>query len=290
MKPYDETVQLDSVLPFRNHVVISGRRGGSEKIWVAANRNLAEWREIGVPEEVYSIWCGDNYEYDSDTFRYVYSSFITPKTWIDYNLNDHTSKTLKVQEVPGYDITKYVTRRLFAPARDGTSIPLSIVHLASISLPDGGSTSSQPLPCILYGYGSYGHCVDPVFDYKRTALLDRGVVYVVAHVRGGGEMGKHWYEDQGKYLTKMNTFNDFGDCAQHLISTGITSSQKLCGIGRSAGGLLMGAVANMFPHLFKVLVADVPFVDAVNTMSDPTIPLTGKILKPFFVIFYICDF
>jgi oligopeptidase B len=129
-------------------------------------------------------------------------------------------------------------------------------------------------PLILYGYGSYGACIDPTFDFKRIALLDRGVVFVIAHIRGGGEMGRSWYEDQGKYLTKLNTFTDFADCSKDLVRRGITTHDRIAVIGRSAGGLLIGAVLNMFPSLFKLGVADVPFVDVITTMSDPTIPLT----------------
>ena len=155
-----------------------------------------------------------------------------------------------------------------ATASDGTKIPISMVFRKDTD------PRNACCPLLLYGYGSYGACMDPTFDFKRSALLDRGIVYAIAHIRGGGEMGRYWYEDEGKYLTKMNTFTDFGDCAKFLISAGISSADKMATIGRSAGGLLMGAMTNMYPDLFKAIVADVPFVDLMNTMCDPTIPLT----------------
>jgi oligopeptidase B len=225
--------------------------------------------------------------FDARKIRLCYSSLITPKTWFDYDFESKTKSILKVQDVPLYDKSQYVTKRLYASAKDGRQIPLSVVHHKNVKLPTSTllpttattaisitSKSTTPVPTILYGYGSYGHSIDPAFDYKRVPLLDRGVVYVIGHIRGGGEMGRSWYEDEGKYLTKMNTFTDFGACAEMLINSGITSNQHLAIVGRSAGGLLVGATVNMFPNLFKAAVADVPFVDALNTMADPNIPLT----------------
>lgn len=182
---------------------------------------------------------------------------------------------MKEQEVPLYDKDSYATCRLHAIASDGTRIPMSIVYNKHKSR--CGADITHPIeksPLILYGYGSYGVCIDPVFDYKRITLLDRGVIYCIAHIRGGGEMGRHWYEDEGKYLTKMNTFTDFASCLKHLAAEGISDATMTACVGRSAGGLLIGGVLNMYPNLFKVGIADVPFVDAITTMSDPTIPLT----------------
>lgn len=289
VKAYESNIQIDDVLPFAQYTAITGRSDGLEKIWIAKNSDLSTWSVVSTEESVYSLWCGDNYVFDEKKIRLCYSSLITPKTWFDYEMDTKVKTILKVQEVPGYDKSQYVTKRLYAPAKDGRQIPLSVVHhkkvklTSSTVLPTTATTAisitskkgaDSPVPTILYGYGSYGHSIDPVFDYKRIPLLDRGVVYVIAHIRGGGEMGRSWYEDEGKYLTKMNTFTDFGASAEMLINSGITSNQHLAIVGRSAGGLLVGATVNMFPSLFKAAVADVPFVDALNTMSDPTIPLT----------------
>lgn len=288
VKAYDNNIQIDDVLPFASYTAIVGRADGLEKVWIAKNSDLSTWNVVSTEESVYSLWCGDNYIFDAKKIRLVYSSLITPKTWFDYDLDSKTKTILKIQDVPSYDKSQYVTKRLYACAKDGRQIPLSIVHHKKVELPTStvlrttattsititSKSTSAPIPTILYGYGSYGHSIDPVFDYKRIPLLDRGCVYVIAHIRGGGEMGRSWYEDEGKYLSKMNTFTDFGACAKMLIDTGITSNQNLCIVGRSAGGLLVGATVNLFPSLFKAAVADVPFVDALNTMSDPNIPLT----------------
>ena len=198
---------------------------------------------------------------------------------------------IKTTEVPHYDASQYASTRMMIPTRDGRSVPISLVYNKkytpfadecingdSSARSDRSSSSDDGKyicrPTILYGYGSYGSCMDPSFDYKKLAILDQGVVYCIAHIRGGGEMGRHWYEDEGKYLSKLNTFNDFADVAKELIRRNMTSEQQLCGVGRSAGGLLIGATANMNPHLFKCLVLDVPFVDVMTTMADPSIPLT----------------
>eukprot|EP01036_Dinobryon_divergens_P029792 gene29792-38937_t len=236
---------------------------------------MAVWREVRFAEEAFSLWSQDNYEFDSQFLRLGYSSLVTPKQVLDYDMKEDKFIVRKQQEVPGYDPSLYESRRTLAVSRDavGTLIPISLVYKKD---PHGSSDAVRPL--LLYGYGSYGVCIDPSFDFKRTALLDRGVVYAIAHVRGGGDgpLGQGvWYEEQGKYLQKMNTFVDFADCAIHLIETEkLTAADRIAAVGRSAGGLLVGAVANMFPSLFKAVVADVPFVDVTNTMSDPTIPLT----------------
>jgi oligopeptidase B len=197
-----------------------------------------------------------------------YSSLLSPKQVLDLDLSSGKVTVLKEQLVPGYVKENYRCKRLEATASDGTKIPISMVHHKDYD------PSRGPLPTVLYGYGSYGACNDPTFDFKRSTLLDKGIVYAIAHIRGGGEMGRTWYEDEGKYLNKMNTFTDFANCAQFLIDQKMTKSSMLAAIGRSAGGLLMGAMANLYPYLFKAIVADVPFVDVMNSMSDPTIPLT----------------
>jgi len=180
-----------------------------------------------------------------------------------------------VKEVLNFDGDLYQTKRTFATASDGTKVPISMVFRKDLFEGDfNGDSPPHNVPAMLYGYGSYGICIDPGFDAKLLPYLDRGVLYAIAHVRGGGEMGRFWYEKQGKYLNKRNTFSDFISCAEHLIDTGYTSPKTLAIEGRSAGGLLMGAVLNMRPDLFQVAVAGVPFVDVMNTMCDPSIPLT----------------
>lgn len=271
VKPYDPTIQIQSILPFQHHVVIYGRQDGRENIWIASIADLSRWTQVPFDEDCYSVWVGDNYQFNNPCVRLVYSSFVTPRTVFNLNLQTMEKVILKVQEVPGYEASRYESKRIMINARDNVQIPCSMVFCKSSS---PFVAEAQPRPTLLYGYGSYGHSVDPTFDYKRISLLDRGVVFAIAHIRGGGEMGRSWYEDHGKYLTKRNTFNDFADCAAHLSKVGITAPDRLAIVGRSAGGLLVGAVTNEYPHLMKAVVADVPFVDVVNTMSDPTIPLT----------------
>lgn len=295
VRPYNPSEQIDSVLSFRHHLVVAGRALGFSQLWIVPytnERHLGAWQPMSFPEQTYSVWLSDNHVYDSETVRIGYSSFITPRQIQDYNLYNGHITVLKEQTVPGYDRSQYVCRRMEAKSRDGkTCIPMSLVYHRNILQAkspykmDAASGQiredlSRPENCVyhaptlLYGYGSYGHPIDPTFDFKRLALLDRGVVFAIAHIRGGGEMGRSWYEKDGKYLHKMNTFHDFADCAKTLLSQQITNTDRLAIVGRSAGGLLIGATINMYPSLFKVAVADVPFVDVLNTMSDPSIPLT----------------
>ena len=193
-----------------------------------------------------------------------------PPSTLNYHLRTRERSVLKQQEVPGYDPSLYGSERLHATAADGTQIPISLIYRKDA----WEARESQPVPMMLYGYGSYGVCVDPSFSSSRLPLLDRGMAYAIAHVRGGGEMGRSWYEEHGKYTTKRNTFTDFVECAKHLQAIGYTSPSQLAITGRSAGGLLVGAVLNMAPELFKVAIAGVPFVDLMVTMCDATIPLT----------------
>jgi len=200
----------------------------------------------------------------------VFSSLTSPaQSWeVDVKPDGtHERTVVKTQIVHNYDASKYVAERRQATSPDGTKIDLSVVRRADLDV-------SKPQPTLLYGYGSYGICIDPSFDQRAVAYLDRGVVFVIAHIRGGGENGRAWYEKQGKYLTKRNTFDDFVAAAEHLVDSGATTPDQLGIEGRSAGGLLMGAVVNMRPDLFKVCIAGVPFVDVMTTMCDPSIPLT----------------
>ncbi|MCB0184987.1 MAG: S9 family peptidase, partial [Caldilineaceae bacterium] len=263
--PHRPAVKVDGVEPFANHLVIHERENGLRQIRVV---DLATEQEqlVTFPEPVYNYDRHTNPEFDTTTLRFTYNSLTTPDTVFDYNMVDGTRVQRKQQAVlGGYDPANYVTERRFATARDGTQVPISLVRHKATPV-------DQPAPLLLYGYGSYGACIDPYFAASRVSLLDRGMVYAIAHIRGGGEMGRPWYLN-GKLLHKMNTFTDFVDCAQSLVDAGVTAPETLTVMGRSAGGLLMGAVVNLRPDLFKAVIAGVPFVDVINTVLDPTIPL-----------------
>jgi len=228
---------------------------------------LGEITAIAQPESVSTASPGANHEWDTEVLRFEYSSLITPPSVIDLDLRTGARTVVKQQPVlGGYDPTEWVTERLWAGAPDGTQVPISLVHHRELRR-DGSA------PALLYGYGSYEHSVDPVFRSTRLSLLERGFVFAIAHVRGGGEMGRRWYED-GKLAHKMNTFTDFVACAERLVEAGYTSPDRLGIRGGSAGGLLMGAVVNLRPDLAGAVVAEVPFVDVLNTMLDPSLPLT----------------
>ena len=264
--PHREKVKLDGVSAFQNHLVISEREDGLQKIRV---RNLTtdEEHAVDFPEPVYTVRQGRNPEFNTNTLRFNYASLITPMSVFDYEMDARTRELKKQDEVlGGYDPSLYESERIFAKAADGTPIPISLVYKKGL-VKDGGS------PLLLYGYGSYGINSDPYFSSNRLSLLDRGFIYAIAHIRGGEEMGRAWYEN-GKLLQKRNTFTDFIACAEHLIAEKYTASDKLVIQGGSAGGLLMGAVTNMRPELFGIVIAKVPFVDVVNTMLDASIPLT----------------
>ncbi len=228
---------------------------------------------LAFDEAVYSAHPGANYEYDTRQFRFIYESLVTPRSWYLYDLGARTRTLLKRQPVlGGYDPGEYASEALTAVARDGTRIPISVVYRKSLR-------RKTPQPLLLYGYGSYGIPMDPWFSSSRISLLDRGMIYAIAHVRGGGDRGKLWYES-GKLLRKKNTFNDFIACAEALVRRRLTAPDRLLIQGGSAGGLLMGAVTNMRPDLFKAVVAQVPFLDIVTTMLDESLPLTiGEYLE-----------
>lgn len=282
--PAQDGVFFEGFELFRSHLVVNERRDGILRLrvipWKVGERpaargrtalpnaaNLADAHEIAMDEAAYWTGFGDNEELSSGFLRFSYSSMTTPPSVIDYDLNRRTRTVRKVEEVVGgFDREAYVSHRLNVPARDGTLVPVSIVHRRDLD-------RSQPQPLLLYGYGSYGYSLDPTFSSPRLSLLNRGVIFAIAHVRGGQERGRAWYEN-GKLLNKMNTFTDFIDVGRHLVNERWTASDRLFAHGASAGGLLMGAVANMAPELFGAIVADVPFVDVVTTMLDETIPLT----------------
>ena len=260
-----EEVQIRNVQAFRDWMVIEEREGGLPGLRIRQMESGAE-HHVEFPEEVYALGRGENPEYHGESFRLTYSSLVTPRSVFDYHLGGRELELMKETVVHHYDRSRYETHRVMATAPDGREVPISLVHQAGIEL-DGSH------PMLLVGYGSYGMSYDPFFSSVRVALLERGVIFGIAHVRGGGEMGRPWYED-GKLEQKTNTFTDFIAAVEHLIEAGYTSPQRLAINGGSAGGLLMGAVINMRPELFQAVVADVPFVDVINTMLDATLPLT----------------
>lgn len=264
--PGHKDIFLEGMELFENYLVLQERKEGLTRMRII-NRENKDFHFLDFGEETYAAGFSDNYEIKTNLLRYSYSSLTTPHSVIEYNLETKEKNILKEQEVVGgYDKNKYETKRLWAKASDETLIPLSIVYKKGI--PMNGTN-----PCLLYGYGSYGYSMDDVFSSVRLSLLDRGFIFAIAHIRGGQEMGRHWYED-GKLLKKKNTFTDFIACAEHLIHQKYTSKENLFAMGGSAGGLLMGAILNMRPDLWKGVIAAVPFVDVVTTMLDESIPLT----------------
>jgi oligopeptidase B len=262
-------VRLDDVDAFAGHLVVSERGDAVERLRVLrldADATVVDDHAIAMPEAVHSAWLGANLEYETATVRYHYTSLVTPGSAYDYDVEARVATLVKRQAVAGYDPDRYASRREWAVAPDGTRVPISLVYRDDLR-------KEEPSPMLLYGYGSYEVSIDPTFSATRVSLLDRGVVFAIAHVRGGGEMGRRWYDD-GKLLRKPNTFTDFVACAEHLVAGGWTQPDRLAARGGSAGGLLMGAVANLRPDLFRVIVAEVPFVDVLTTILDETLPLT----------------
>ena len=262
--PYDPEVRLLGIDVARDHVALQERADGLTRIRLLRLPG-GEVHTIVPPEPTYTLGIGSTPDYDSPLIRYTYTSMVTPPSVYDYDVATGTALARKRQPVPAYDADRYVTDRTWAVAGDGTRVPVSLVSRRD--RPTG------PGPCLLYGYGSYEASIDPGFSSARLSLLDRGFVFAIAHVRGGGEMGRRWYDD-GKLLAKGNTFSDFVAAAEHLIAQGWTAPGSVVARGGSAGGLLMGAVANLRPELFAAVVAQVPFVDALTTILDPSLPLT----------------
>ncbi|MEM9804636.1 MAG: S9 family peptidase [Cyanobacteria bacterium P01_D01_bin.56] len=264
--PHRIDVQLKDVDVFRDHLVIYERQGGLPTIRMQ-KLSTGEETALEFPEPTYSVWSGAMPEFDNKTLRFTYTSLITPSSVFDYDMDTHQRVLKKETPVLGdYDRAQYQSEWLMATAADGTQIPISLVYKKDIQ-PDGEN------PLLLYGYGSYGASMSAYFSSTRLSLLNRGMVFAIAHIRGGGEMGRPWYE-AGKFLYKKNTFTDFVACAEYLIANKWTRADRLAIMGGSAGGLLMGAVLNMRPELFKVAIAAVPFVDVVTTILDPSLPLS----------------
>ncbi|WP_422673925.1 S9 family peptidase [Bailinhaonella thermotolerans] len=261
--PHRADTRLEDVDAFEGFLVVGFRRDGLTGVRVL--REGREPYEVSFPEPVYAVGVAGNPEYVTDRVRMGYTSMVTPSSVYDYVLDTGELVLLKRQPVlGGYDPERYEQHREWATAPDGTRVPISLVKKKGVE---------GPAPCLLYGYGSYESSTDPYFSIARLSLLDRGFVFAIAHIRGGGEMGRQWYE-QGKLLQKKNTFTDFVACARHLADAGWTSPDRLIARGGSAGGLLMGAVANLAPEAFGGVVAQVPFVDALTTILDPSMPLT----------------
>ncbi len=265
--PHRDNVLLDGVELFRDFMVVSERINGLLQLRVVKWDGSVDYY-IDFESDTYSASLGTNVDFDAQTFRYNFTSLTTPSSVIDFNTISKTKEVKKEQEVLGgtFDKSNYVAERLWATADDGTKIPISLVRHINTAL-----TSKTPL--LQYGYGSYGNTIDPYFSSVRLSLLDRGFVFAIAHVRGGEYLGRTWYEN-GRQLTKRNTFTDFIACSKYLINQFYTSPEHLYAMGGSAGGLLMGAIMNMAPELYKGIVAAVPFVDVVTTMLDDSIPLT----------------
>jgi oligopeptidase B len=264
--PQRDNVMLDDTDFFKNYYVLGERENGLPQLRVV-DLTSGQSRRIDFPEPAYSSYPYANREFDTSKFRYGYQSFITPRSVFEYDMATGKSTLLKQKEVPGgYDRARYAVEQIYAPASDGVKVPISVVHLKDAKMDGKG-------PIYLTAYGSYGAPYDIRFDSDVFSLVDRGVVVAVAHIRGGGEMGKAWHDD-GRMMHKKNTFTDFVASAEYLVAQGYGSKDRLVIEGRSAGGLLMGAVLNMRPDLFHAALVGVPFVDVINTMLDESIPLT----------------
>lgn len=264
--PHREDVLLEGVEMFRDFMVIDERKNGLTQLRIKRWDGTQEYY-LPFEDAAYSAGVGANPDFNTEILRYGYTSMVTPMSTFDFNMVTQEKTLLKQQEiVGGYNAADYHCERLMVPVSDGTLVPVSLVYKE-------GFVRNAQSPLLLYAYGSYGHSLDAGFGSARLSLLNRGFAYAIAHIRGGQEMGRHWY-DNGKLLQKKNTFTDFVDCAQYLVNEQFTASDRLFAMGGSAGGLLMGVVANMAPQLFKGIISAVPFVDVVTTMLDETIPLT----------------
>jgi oligopeptidase B len=264
--PHREDVMVDGVDSFENNLVVQERKGGLKQIRISDTDGVSNVKYVAFPEPAYNFEFEDNPAFETNILRFRYSSLITPYTIVDLHMDTNEWEVKKVDTINGYNKSDYTIERIFATAADGTKVPMSVAYKKSLQM-DGSN------PTLLYGYGAYGANLDAEFIHHRLSLLDRGFVFAVGHIRGGSELGRAWYED-GKVLKKKNSFTDFIACAEYLIQKGFTSKEKLAIYGVSAGGLLVTSCMVMRPDLFKVVIAKVPFVDVINSISDPTIPLT----------------
>ena len=263
--PHRPDVMLAGIDAFKDFYVRIERENGLPELTIT-DFTSGDSHRVAFPEPAYTASPGPNRVYETNTYRYSYQSLVTPLSVLDYDLAMRTSQLLKQIEVPNYEAANYTSERVWATAKDGTKIPIAIVYRK-----DFVKNGSRPM--FLTAYGSYGHSLPDAFNSNVLALLDRGFSFAITHIRGGGEMGKPWH-DAGRMMKKMNTFTDFIDCAEFLIAQKYTSADNLVVQGGSAGGLLMGAITNMRPHLFRIVISKVPFVDVLNTMLDASLPLT----------------
>ncbi|MBC7457609.1 MAG: S9 family peptidase, partial [Bdellovibrionaceae bacterium] len=263
--PHSDKNYVSDVTVFKNYLAVNERREGLTQIRVLS-KDLKTDYHIPFTDKSYLAGIGTNAEYDTQWLRYDYESMRTPETTYDFNLATRDQKLKKTKEVPTYNADLYVTDRIFVTAADGAQVPISI--LMKKDTPKNGTA-----PMLIYGYGSYGLNMDPWFSQSILSLVDRGYVYAIAHIRGGSEMGRDWF-DHGRVLNKKNSFTDFISCTEAMIKQGFASPHRIFAMGGSAGGLLMGAITNMRPDLYKGIVAQVAFVDVITTMLDDTIPLT----------------
>jgi len=264
--PCSEDVLIENFDAFDDFLAVSVRTEGLLKLYIV-ERDSREGYYANLGDEVATIYTSSNFDTKADSVRLYYTSLTTPWSTVSYDVEADTLRILKTDDIgENFDRTLYESHRISAPAADGSLIPISLVYRTDL-FHEGEN------PLLIYGYGAYGSSMDPMFGSTRLSLLDRGFVYAIAHVRGGSEMGRHWY-DQGRVLNKMNTFTDFIDCTEYLIEEGYCDPDNVFAMGESAGGLLMGAIINLRPDLWRGVVAGVPFVDALTTMLDPTIPLT----------------
>ena len=265
--PHREDVFIEGILVQNGHLILQERFDGLPRLAYSKLQTPRNQRIIPMSEATYETYLGANFQNESPWVRYEYSSMITPPSTMEFNLLTQEIRVLKTQEVPNFESREYASERLMAKATDGTLVPISLVGRADVL------EGNNPAPLLLYGYGSYGYSESADFNRNIIPLLERGFVFAIAHIRGGQEMGRHWYE-QGKLLNKKNTFTDFIACAEFLGSKKYIDRKRMFAFGGSAGGLLMGAVVNMRPDLFRGVIASVPFVDVVTTMLDESIPLT----------------
>ncbi len=263
--PQRAGITLEAVYAFQNFLAIYERDHGLPKIRIHDLRD-DQAHYVTFTEPAFTLGTAPNEVFDTNLLRFTYTSLVTPVSVFEYNVQSQQQALLKQTPVPGYDPAQYTTERVFAPTGDGLRVPISLVYHSD-------ARTNEPMPLLLYGYGSYGLRSDPAFRSERLSLLDRGVAFALAHIRGGSDLGRQWYDD-GKLLKKQNTFDDFIRCAEYLIENRYTEPSRLAIQGGSAGGLLMGAVLNKRPDLFQCVVANVPFVDTLTTCLDPTLPLT----------------
>ena len=267
--PHRKDTLVEFVDTFAGHLIVYERKGGLRQVRISNVDGVSNVRYVQFPDASYSVYPEGNPEFNTHLLRLKYSSLITPNTILDVDMKTAQWEVKKVDEVNGFDKSNYALERIHATASDGTKVPMTIAYRRDMQKKDGTS------PALMYGYGSYGATIDPWFDPNRISLIDRGFVYVIAHIRGGYDMGRDWYE-QGRMENKRNTFTDFIACGENLIKEGYAAKGKLAVQGASAGGLLVGACMTMRPDLFKAVIAKVPFMDVITTMNDPSIPLTTQ--------------